>query len=244
MKKIGSASLEARLKNSKDLVSFIKEYSLYSPSSDELKQTNYETFVSEVNDSVTAFKDSTAHLLRAGTKVNEVFDKVVSSSKFVRAEIFESRGKDTDEYRQVNNIVKLITGENVKEHAEKRREILKKLKEGENPPEFISVSELDKKSMLGNFRSLTALIRTFGFYNPADTNIASPALDTLEAEAAAALSESADKETIFLTERSKLINYFDSKGGLKDRARRAKSHVKRKYGTASPEYVALTKKVY
>ena len=244
MKNNNSASLEARIKNSKELISFIKEYDQYVPTSDELKQTNYETFVTGADSSVTPLKDASAQVLRARSNENDVFSKIIKISKDVRSEIFELKGKEADEWKQVNNIVKLITGENIKEHSDMKRKILKDLKEGDPQPVFVSVSELDHKSMLGNFRSLTALVRTFVFYNPSDTTITATSLDTLEANAASSLAETADKETNYLTERSRIIQLLDGKGGLKDRARRAKAHVKRKYGIKSPEYKALTKKMY
>jgi hypothetical protein len=244
MKKNNSASLEARLKNSKDLVTFIKDYTLYAPTSDDLKTENYEAFVTEVDTALTPMKHRSGAFLNAGTAVTAVFKKVKLISRNVRAEMDEIKGKDSDEYRQVNNIVKVITGENIAEHSAYKKEVMKNLKEGDPEPEFKSVSELDHKSVLGNFRSLIQLLKNFDFYAPADNTIAITALEALESQASASLADYASKESGYLSERSRMIHYFEDKGGLRDRARRAKVHVKRKYGIKSQEYIALSKKIY
>ncbi|MBK8550749.1 MAG: hypothetical protein IPL53_06680 [Ignavibacteria bacterium] len=244
MKKNNSASLEARLKNSKDLVTFRKDYTLYAPTSEDLKTDNYEAFIAEVDTALTPLKHRSGAFLNAGTALSTVFKKVTQTSRNVRAEMDEIKGKDSDQYRQVNNIVKVITGENVIEHSAHKREIMKTLKQGDPQPDFISVSELDNKSKLGNFRSLIQLLKNFDFYVPVDSTITIAALEALESQATASLADYASKESSFLSERSRMIHYFEDKGGLRDRARRAKVHVKRKYGIKSQEYVALSKKKY
>ncbi len=244
MKKNISASLEAKLKSSREMVAFVKDYDLYNPTSEELKLQNYETFVNLVDSDITPFKDAAAAFMQAREKINTEVDKMVKISINVRSEILEIKGKNSTEYRQTDNIVKLLTGENIQEHAKMKKEIIKNLKEGEPVPVFISVSMLDHKSRLGNFRSLIALVKTFGFYGPADEEFSITSLEAQEAAVSDAIAGSAQKESEFLAQRSKILRYFNEKGGLKDRAQRAKVHVKRKYGRKSPEYKALTKKKY
>lgn len=239
MKKNKSASLEARLTNSKDLIAYLKDFSLYSPSSEDLKIENYADYVNSVDSQITPFKNSEEVLNSAEKVNNEVFEKIELISRFVGSEIAELKGKDSVQFRQVNSVLKKITGVNITEFARKKREIIGKLKEGEPVPEFTSVSELNKRSVLGNFRSLIAVIRTFDFYKPADPAISLSALESLEAEALNSLSEVAGKESEYINQRSRMIHYFEDKGGLKDRASRAKLHVKRKYGIKSPEYRSL-----
>lgn len=244
MKNNGSASLEARIKNSRELISLVKDYRLYAPTSEELKHENYETFVEEVNNAVTPLKEAASQLLIADSRVKEIFGKIRAAAKNIRSEILEVKGKNSEELRQVNNIVKLITGNNVREHSAKKSAVLKKLKEGDPKPSFSSVSQQDYQSMLGNYRSLTALVKSYSFYNPSDAGISATALDLLEAEAEAGLVYAADRKTDYINERSKVLHYFDDRDGLTDRAIRAKSHVQRKYGWGSPEYKAMTKKAY
>lgn len=239
-----SASLEARLKNNKDLVTSLKEYSLYSPTSEDIKAGIFESFVNLVDDAITPFKTSTGALTTANKQARDVFAKLDRISKDVRAEICEVKGKDSDEWNQVDKIVKVITGENISDHSKMKQITLKEKKEGEPQPEFNSVSRQDYKSKLGNFRSLTGLLRNYEFYAPSDQSITMSALEAFEAESAGILSSVSSAETKYVTERSRIIHYFNDKGGLKDRAQRAKVHVKRKYGFSSPEYKALTNKRY
>ena len=69
-------------------------------------------------------------------------------------------------------------------------------------------------------------------------------LEKIHNECIISMNDLADCESKFINERSRVIHYFDDKGGLKDRAVRAKAHVKRKYGSRSPEYKALVNKKY
>lgn len=236
--------MEARLKNSKDLITFIKGYELYDPTSEDLKPENYESFVAIVDNSVTPLKNNYGALLNSGAELSSVIKEVKRTSRIIRAEIHELKGNDSEQYRLVNNIVKLITGENITKRSEKKKKIMENLKEGETAPEFISVSELDRKSILGNFRSLLQLLKNFDFYTPSDKTITIEALEILEAKFTASLADFADKESGYVSERSRIAHYFEDKSGLKDRARRAKIHVKRKYGRDSEEYSALSKKKY
>lgn len=236
--------MEARLRNSKDLITFIKEYELYDPTSEDLKKENYEAFVTEVDNALSPLKNRTGAMLSSGATVKSVINEIVLTSRNIRFEMIELKGKESEEYRLVNNIVKLITGENISDHSEKIKEIKKTLKEGEQAPEFISVSELDRKSMLGNFRSLLQLLKNFDFYTPSDNTITIAALEDLKERVTNAMTDYAEKQSGFVSESSRISHYFDDKNGLKDRARRAKIHVKRKYGRHSQEYAALSKKIY
>ena len=113
------------------------------------------------------------------------------------------------------------------------------------PMEFLkSVSQLDQKSMLGNYRALTGLLRSFTFYVPEDESLRIASLETLEAKLTGSLDRITQKEAAYTNQRSRIISYFDEKNGLLDRAKRAKMHVRRKYGHKSPEYKALVNKKY
>jgi len=153
--------------------------------------------------------------------------------------------EDSVEYRNVNSIVKIITGQNIIEHARGKKSQIANAKEGDPElPKSISVSQLDFKSKLINFRSLIALLRTYEFYQPTDGTISVKSLEQLETEVVASLVKLADKESGYMVNRSAVLNLFDNKGGLKDRAKRARMHVRRKYGISSSEYKSLVNRRY
>lgn len=239
-----SASLEARLKNSKDLIVSVKELSLYDPSSDEIKKENYEDFINMVEGQMNPYKNAMGRFSSSGNNAKLLFNRLKNVSRNIRSEIQELKGKNSYESGQITSVTNLITGQNVVAHARMKKKVFSNLKEGEQPPEFISVSELDYKSMVGNFRTLLGILRTFDFYNPTDNAISISALDALLTELNNSLEDIALKEAELANEKSKIAKYFDDRAGLKDRAVRAKEHVKRKYGIKSPEYKLLTKKIY
>lgn len=241
MNKSKTASLEAKLKNSKDLVIAIRDLTLYDPTSDQIKINNYSAFVDEADSVVTSYKSAAAEELSARTETITAFEKLLKVCNNIRSEIYEITGENSVEAAKTESIVKLITGQNVSDNLRTRRKELAGLKEGEQPKKHNSVSATDRKSRVGNFRTLLGMLRTYGFYAPTDSTITIAALEALEQELSRSLENIAEKETAFATERSRIIQYFT---GLKDRSQRAKRHVKRKYGAGSPEYRLLTKKNY
>lgn len=239
-----SASFEARLKNNKDLVISISEYSRYQPTSHDLKKDNYNAFLVNVEEAMTELKNSIGSLSTEKKESNILFENMVNTARYIRSEIGELKGKESFQYGQVNSVVRLITGENTGLYSMKMKEKIKNLKEGETQPEGSSVSQLDNKSRLGNFRQLLGLLRSFTFYDPDDVTIKIASLESMETELTLSLERVAAKGTAYTNKRSRIIEYFDNKGGLRDRARRAKMNVKRKYGVSSPEYKALVNKIY
>ncbi len=244
MSKNKSASLEARIKNSKDLVVTVKNLTLYNPSSEDIKPANYEEFVNAVDAGITGYKSAAAELNAANDTLKLSFEKMEKVCRNVRSEIAEVKGIGSVEYNRVNILIKVILGENVTEHSRMKNTVIKNLKEGDPQPQFSSVSALDFKSRLGNFRSLIGTIKTFGFYEPTDSSISVTSLESLEAETADNLEKTALREIKFAGERSRIMHYFESGHGLKDRASRAKRHIRRKYGAASPEYKITSNKKY
>lgn len=239
-----SASLEARIKNSKDLLEVIKTLGLYSPTSPDLKAEAYSEFVRTTEESMTPYKDCSAELKTASSDHRELMNDLVGLSVKVRSEVAEMKGEDSDQYRNVNSIVKLITGQNIKDHFRAKQLQKKSLKEGDPVPVSSSVSQLDSKSRNGNFKSLISLLRTYDFYAPADGSIAISSLERIESKVSDSLVNLAAKDAAATNSRSLVIGLFDNKGGLKDRAKRARLHVKRQYGRTSPEYRSLVNKHY
>ncbi|HMQ69843.1 MAG TPA: hypothetical protein PKA90_12780 [Ignavibacteria bacterium] len=239
-----SASYEARLKNNKDLVISVSGYSKYNPTSEDIKKENYSGFLKNTEAAMTELKNSIGSLSTERKINKELFENMVNTARAVRSETGELRGTDSNEYGQVNSIVKLITGENVSKHSMKKKEVNKNLKDGEEEPDSNSVSQLDNKSKLGNFRLLNGLLRSFTFYLPDEKSISIASLEAMETVLTESLERIAEKENAFTNRRSAIMHYFNDKGGLRDRAKRAKMHVKRQYGNRSPEFKALVNKNY
>lgn len=239
-----SASLEARIKNSRSLMISIADLDLYNPTSDEIKKENYKAFVNEVDLALTPYKEAGAVLISAKKDARNAFKNLVKISRQIRSEMNEIKGNHSDDSLKTNSVIKLITGENIREHADKKKQVLKSLKEGEKSPSFSSVSALDNKSRLGNFRTLISLLKTYSYYTPTDNTITIAALESLELSLTAALDLVSEKETDYAAERSNVIHLFEGEGSLKDRAKRAKLHIRRKYGLTSPEYRLHTYKKF
>ncbi|MBK8550875.1 MAG: hypothetical protein IPL53_07350 [Ignavibacteria bacterium] len=171
-----SASLEARLKNNKDLVTSLKQLSKYAPTSEDIKSDKYDEFIELVETQMIPYKNSNAELTTAQSGNLSVINNMTEISRSVRSEIAEIKSDQSAEYANVNSIVKMITGQNISEHTKNVRKVRKSLKEGESAPDPISVAQLDFKSRLGNFKSLIALLRTYDFYHPSDAQLSIDAL--------------------------------------------------------------------
>ncbi len=240
-----SASLGARYENSKTLVSAIKKYSDYDPTSGDIQAGTYEQFLETVDDQMIPYKNAYGALINTAAENRATFENMILTARKVRSEIAEVKGKKSSEYNQVNSIVKLITGQNVRDHSIIKIKALKENKKDNEPPqEFNSVSQLDYENRLDNFKSLTALLRSYSFYDPKDADIKIAGLESTENALTRSLENIAEKENTFTVERSRIIHLFEGSGGTADRARRAKMHVSRKYGHGSPEYKALVNKKY
>lgn len=244
MKTQKPASIEARIRNSRDLVEAIKGFSLYNPTEEVIKKQSYDEFVNHVDMQLSPYRIALGAMKTAETENRELFENLKKISKDVRSEIMECRGAKSEEYSQVNNIVKLITGENISSHTRMKQNKISGLKEGESKPEFSSVSALDYKSRLGNFRALVGIIKNFSFYSPSDDSISVSSLEGMEARALQSLTNVADKTAELINNRSRIIHLFNDEDGLTERAKRAKSHIKRKYGASSPEYKATVNRKY
>ncbi|MEO8447357.1 MAG: hypothetical protein ABI528_07675 [bacterium] len=239
-----SASIEARLKNSKELVTSLKTYTEYLPTTDDIKTGEFENYISTVEAQITPYRNASGAWTNARKRNNAEFKELIRLAKNIRSEIAESRGENSPEYDSVNSIVKTITGQNVSEHGKTIKSRLKELKEGDSEPLFSSVSGMDFKSRIGSFRSLTGLLRSYDFYSPSDNSISMAALEQFLDLITTSLENVFIKGSDFMNERSRVIHLFDDKGGLKDRAKRARLHVKRKYGAKSSEYKALVNRIY
>jgi hypothetical protein len=114
----------------------------------------------------------------------------------------------------------------------------------ETTEEWTSVSQLDRESRLGNFKTLIKLLVAKGGFVPEDDDLKILALENLVTSAQAILEELAEKNTNFTNARSAVLKFFEGPGGLTEIATRAKRNVKRNYGLKSPEYKALVNKAY
>lgn len=239
MKTNTSASMEAKIKNSKELLVTLKDMTQYDPTAEDIKIENYNKFVDDANTSLTPLKETSGRLVSAKKRSIQTSNKLLKTCRTIRSEMKELKGSGAEETERVNSVIKLITGENIAAHTKMKKKVLANLKEGEPTPTFSSVSALDQKSQLGNFRTLIGILKTFDFYTPNDNAISIESLKLLEAELESMIELVAEMEIDYATERSKVIHYFVGPYGLKQKATRAKVHVGRKYGLESPEYKLL-----
>lgn len=244
MSKKISASYEARIKNAKDLVIAVTGYDQYNPSAEELKAENFRTFINEAEVAVTTLKEAKGNVSTFKKQTRKDFALMVKRSRDIRILIAEFKGTSSSEYEQVNSIVRVITGENIAKHSKKKAKVKTLLKEGNPEPATSSVSRLDHKTRLGNFRLLIGTLKSFGFYVPADTRYTIVALETMRDELTVILENSAEKNTALVNAKSSVLKLFDDVNGITDRSRRAKLIVKRQYGFSSPEFKALANKKY
>ena len=236
--------MEAKIKNSRDLLISVAGYDRYKPVSSEIKVDNYREFMDTVESTMTDLNESRGALTSAKKENTDMVEALVLTVRAIRYLTAELKGIDSPEYGQVNSIVRQITGENITRHKKRSEQILKELQEGDPQPDFNSVSGLDVKTRLGKFRELIGLLKNYSFYTPEDPSLSIASLETMRDELTESLETVAQKETAFTNHRGKMIEYTKGINGLTDRARRAKLHVKRKYGLSSPQYRALINKPY
>lgn len=239
-----SASFEARLKNNKDLLIAVTGYEKYQPVTAEIRKENFAAFLAEAETAMTELKESMGALTTTRKVNTGKFSEMVNLTKKIRLVISEMKGSGSSNYENVNSLVNKITGQNIQAHSKRVNSKIKALKEGETGPEVSSVSQLDQKSRLGNFRELIGLLKSYDFYIPDDETLRIESLEAIRDVLTSSLEIVAEKETNFVNGRSRVKSYFEGSSGLSERARRAKMHVKRKYGSDSPEYMALVNKNY
>ncbi len=244
MRNQSNASIEAKLKNSRDLLISVAGFDRYNPALAEIKVENYRQFIDTVELTMTDLNESRGALISARKDNAEMFESMLKTVRAIRSLTAELKGKNSPEYAQVNIVLRHITGENIGMHKRKTDLILKELKSGDPQPYFNSVSGLDMKSRLGKFRELTGLLKNYTFYTPEDPSLSVESLERMIDELTRSLETIAEKETALTNQRGLMIDHMEGAYGLTDRARRAKMHVKRKYGNSSPQYKALVRKLY
>ena len=238
------ASLDVRLENNVKLYLFLLTLIKYNPTALDLKPDAIKTKVETVvKPAMEPYRSAKQALDISQGKADVIFDKIHSISIEIRSEAFETF-YNSDFHESVNHYVRLITGENVSRFSATRPKKEDDPNTPENEAEWTSVSQLERESILGNFKSLIALCIAKGDYDPEDDDIKIPELQTIATNAELALKDLGDKGPIFTNARSLVLNYFDGPGGLAEVAARAKRNVKRNYGKDSPEYKALVNKVY
>lgn len=238
------ASLDVRLENNVNLYTSLLTLPKYNPTAPDLKPDAIKTQVETVvKPAMEPYRIAKQELDISQGKADAAFDIIHTISIEVRSEAFETF-YNSDFYNSVNHFVRLITGENVSRFSATRPKKEDDPNTPENEAEWTSVSQLERESILGNFKSLIALCISKGDYDPEDEDIKIPQLQTIASNAELALKDLGTKGTEFTNARSLVLNYFDGPGGLAEVAARAKRNVKRNYGKDSPEYKALVNKVY
>lgn len=238
------ASLEDRLDNNIALYIFLLTLIKYNPTAPELKAAAIKLNINtNVIPAMTPYRNTKEALDITQGNADVIFDKIHDTAIEIRSEAFETFFA-TEFYNSVNHYVRLITGENVSRYSATHPKKEDDPATPEDESEWTSVSQLDRESRLGNYKSLISLLTAKGDYDPEDADIKIPKLQLIADDAQAALIDLFDKGTAFTNARSLVLKYFDGPGGLSEIAARAKRNVKRNYGKDSPEYKALVNKAY
>lgn len=243
------AGFGSRLQNSKDLLTFVKTLTKYTPIIDEIKLTNYEPFINSVVDAMTPYNTSHTNLKNSQNIADSVENRVRERARKVRNVLLEIYGK-SETYDDYNELIDVITGDNVRKNSYRRSK-----EEEPAPPEgtsgtetpeeeFQSVSQQDRGSILAKFISLIDALTGDVKYTPTEPELQITGLTALSAEFSAALTDLGLKIAQFEGQRSIILPMFDGPGSLHERAERAKVHVKRQYGPNSIEFKTLTGKEY
>lgn len=233
--------LGTRLENSKYLLSVVTTYPLYSPILTLIKTAVYGPFIDSVETSMTAYNKAKTSFDLLDNVVEELFVKIVNTVRSVRNVLIELYGIDGEKYLDYNEIIDVITGDNVSKNTAKR----KKEPAPENPEEdFQSVAQLDRGSRLAKFTLLIDALEADPLYLPAKAEVTVAGLKTLRDDASAKNTELAVAYATYTVERAKVLPMFDGPEGLTVRAERAKAHVRSVYGAQSPELKALTGRTY
>lgn len=254
------AGYGSRLQNSKDLIVFVKSLTKYAPIIDDIKLLNYEPYVTLVSDSMSPYNGAHKDLKDAQNAAESIQNDVIDRVRKIRNVLLEIYGK-SEEYDDYNEIIDVITGDNVRKNSYKR-------KKPETPStndnsgttgtagasgttgttqpddDFQSVSQQDRGSILAKYIALIDALTVDTKYAPTEPELMLPGLNTLADKFADVLKTLATKMAEYEVQRSKVLPMFDGPGSLHERAERAKFHVKRQYGPNSIEFKTLTGKEY
>lgn len=231
----------SRLENSKFLISVVKSYSQYSPALPLIQIAIYEPYVNSVEAAMIPYGTAKESFDLLDNEVETRFDNIVSICRSVRNVIIELFGKESGKYKDYNEIIDKITGDNVSKNSRKR----KNSETDENPDDdFQSVAQLDRGSRLANFTTLINMLRNEPLYLPVKAELRIESLQNLRDAADSSNQNLATAYGVYTTERAKILPMFDGPEGLTVRAERAKAHVRSVYGAQSPELKALTGKTY
>ena len=235
------SGLGSRLLSSKDLITLILTYALYSPILDIIKIAVYQPFVAAVEAAMVPYDKAKEAHDQLDNGVEIVFDNIVDIARSIRNVLIELYGNESGEYADYNEILDILTGDNVTKNSYKRKHSGKETLPGED---FQSVAQLDRGSKLRNFALLIAALEDNSKYLPPKTELKVVNLKLLYTDASAKNDALITAYGIYIKERGKVLPMFDGIDGLAVRAARAKAHVSYMYGPHSAELKALTGKTY
>jgi len=233
----------SRLLNSLFLIEHIKTLVNYNPIIDVIKIINYEPFVTSVQNAMSPYNIAFALLKDSQNLTEEKFTLLVNLVRKIRNVILEIYGK-SDKYDDYNELIDLITGDNVSKHSYKRN-----IEEVVQPPaepgeDFVSVSQLDRGSQLAHFTALIDMLEQDPNYQPNENELKIIELKNFRDSLNTLLLTLGTHLAEYQAQRAIILPLFDGPDSLHERAERAKVHVKRVYGSKSIEYKALTGKTY
>jgi hypothetical protein len=230
-----------RLLNSEFLLSVVIAYTLYNPILALIKLVNYTPFVASVKTAMSPYNKAKEAFDLLDNDVEAKFETIVTTVRAVRNVIIEIYGKKDGKYDDYNEIIDVISGDNISKNLNKR-------KNSAEPPEpdkdFQSVAQIDRGSRLANFTVLIDALEDDTNYTPVKPELTIEGLKTLLADASTANTDLAKAYGLYTTQRAIILPMFDGPEGLAVRAERAKAHVRSVYGPQSPEFKALTGRTY
>lgn len=244
MERTISSYIEARLRNNKELAETLKRLAKYQPSSVDIRVDKFSEFINNVEAKLKPFKTCEASLQKAVTRNMDLFRKIKAATSAVMEQVIRIKGKESDEYRSIEKIVSAITTNVLHERSHSEDDFEKGIKEGKALHCKVTITLQQLHTGLENFRELIRTLRSFASLNKHHEALCLASLETLEKEASSSTEKISEKQSVFEINRDQVLNMLDNKGGLRDRAKRAKIYVRKKYGIMSPEYRATVHKRY
>ncbi len=219
------ASYAARLARAEQFYQFISTFQNFDPGMPELTPIGFQNLIVQLSSTQSEHTVKHHDYAEAAKERKKVFttnpDSIAKTLTRVNAYVRARKGKDSQQYIDVNTLVKKIRGE---------RPVTVTINASE---ETISRSEKSYGSQLQNFTDVITLLQRYnGDYAPT-TEVGIPALQILQRQATSINNSTNSSYGAFkpkINERQKGFR------NLNETANRIKEMVKSQYGSTSVEY--------
>lgn len=219
-------SYAARLAKAQQLHQFINTFQNYNPGIPELTSTGFQTLITQLNTTQSEYTTKHHIFAESSKERKKIFatnpNSIAKSLTKVNAYVKASKGKNSQQYIDVNTLLNKIRGESPITIT--------------NSPtqETISRSERSFGSQLQNFNDVITLLKEFNTeYAPTNTELSLISLKSLH-DQAQLINNSVT--TNFGHYKPKINERQNGFVTLNETANRIKEMVKSQYGTTSVEY--------